>query len=148
MAQHKADAPTNICLFNLVPTPLSQLPNRWVILRGGFKTKVNCMALHRNLATWQSKKKYICCHSNSVYLPFQDQSILRKIYLNIFCQILKIKYTYSFLWKKYIFLACSGVLYQLCKKKIRVLKIPASQKKIGSPANSPSTFLNYLPWPF
>ena len=57
MAQHKADAPTNSCLFNLVPTPLSQLPNRWVMLWGGFKSKANYTALHRNLTTWQSIKR-------------------------------------------------------------------------------------------
>ena len=75
MVQHKADAPTNSCLFNLVPTPLCQLANRWVMLRGGFKSKTNCTALHWNLATWQSIKRCWIVSSleqnQHCLLPFQ-----------------------------------------------------------------------------
>ena len=75
MAQHKADAPTNSCLFNFVPTPLSQLPNKLVMVWGGCKSKANCTSLHRNLATWQSKKRCWIVSSleqkQHCLLPFQ-----------------------------------------------------------------------------
>jgi hypothetical protein len=50
ITQQKTEAAASNCLFKLPPNVLDQVPNKWLVLRGGRIPKVMCTSPHTNLA--------------------------------------------------------------------------------------------------
>ena len=82
-AQHKAAAPTRMCLENCLSIPLNQLPNILRALRGGYRFEAIWTMAHTDRANLHSKNKCLIDSSWWQKTHFWQPSQFRRAKLSL-----------------------------------------------------------------